>query len=46
MKCTLEEAKVALVKSKEDMTRYYNQNRLKAPKYKPGDKVYLDATDI
>ena len=46
MKSTLEEAKAALAKSKDDMTRYYNQRRTKAPEYKPGDKVYLDASDI
>jgi transposase InsO family protein len=46
MKSTLEEAKAALAKSKDDMARYYDQNRTKAPEYKPGDKVYLDAGDI
>jgi len=46
MKSTLEEAKAALAKSKDDMARYYNQKRTKAPEYKPGDKVYLDASDI
>lgn len=46
MKATLEEAKAALVKSKDDMARYYNQRRTPAPEYKPGDKVYLDASDI
>ena len=46
MKSTLEEAKAALVKSKEDMARYYNQKRSTAPEYKPGDRVYLDASDI
>jgi transposase InsO family protein len=46
MKTTLEEAKAALVKSKDDMTRYYNQKRIRAPEYNPGDKVYLDASDI
>jgi hypothetical protein len=46
MRNTLEEAKAALVKSKDDMARYYNQRRSAAPKYKPGDKVYLDASDI
>jgi transposase InsO family protein len=46
MKSTLEEAKSALTKSKDDMTRYYNQRRMAAPEYKPGDKVYLDASDI
>jgi hypothetical protein len=46
MKSTLEEAKVALAKSKDYMASYYDQNRIKAPEYKPGDKVYLDAGDI
>ena len=46
MKSTLEEAKAALAKSKDDMTKYYNQGRTPAPEYKPGDKVYLDASDI
>ena len=46
MKNTLEEAKAALVKLKDDMERYYNQRRTPAPDYKPGDKVYLDASDI
>jgi hypothetical protein len=46
MRNTLEEAKAALAKSKDDMTRYYNQKRSTAPEYKPGDKVYLDASNI
>jgi len=35
-----------LVKSKDDMAKYYDRNRTPAPDYKPGDKVYLDASDI
>ena len=46
MASTLEEAKAALSKSKDDMARYYNQRREPAPEYKPGDRVYLDASDI
>jgi hypothetical protein len=46
MKNTLDEAKAALSKSKDDMARYYNQRRTPAPDFQPGDKVYLDATDI
>jgi hypothetical protein len=46
MKSTLDEAKAALAKSKDDMARYYNQRRSAAPKLVPGDKVYLDASDI
>jgi hypothetical protein len=46
MKNSLEEAKAALQKSKDDMARYYNQHRTKAPTFEPGDKVYLDASDV
>jgi transposase InsO family protein len=46
MKNSLEEAKAALQKSKDDMARYYNQRRTPAPTFKPGDHVYLDATDV
>jgi len=46
MKSATEEAKSAIRKTQEDMTRYYNQKRTPAPVYKPGDQVYLDASDI
>jgi hypothetical protein len=46
MKDTLEEAKAALVKSKDDMARYYNQRRTPTPVFKLGNKVFLDAADI
>jgi len=46
MKSTTEEAKSAIRKAQEDMTRYYNQRRSPAPVFKPGDRVYLDASDI
>ena len=46
MRSTLEEAKLALAKSKDDMARYYNQRCVPAPEYQPGDKVYLDASDM
>jgi len=46
MRSSLDEAKAALAKSKDDMARYYNQRRLPAPDFQPGDKVYLDAADI
>jgi len=46
MKATLEEAKLALNKSKDDMARYYNWRRTPAPVFSPGDKVFLDAGDI
>ena len=46
MKSTTEEAKSAIRKAQEDMMRYYNRRRTPAPMYKPGDRVYLDASDI
>ena len=46
MEAALEEAKAALVKSKDDMAKYYDQRRTPALEYQPGDKVFLDASDI
>ena len=46
MKSTLDEAHAALGKSKDDMARYYNQQRTPAPTFVAGEKVYLDASDI
>jgi len=37
MKSAMEEAKSAIRKAQEDMTRYYNRKRTPAPVYKPGD---------
>ena len=46
MEDALEEAKAALAKSGDNMAKYYDQRWTLAPDYKPGDKVYLDASDI
>jgi Chromo (CHRromatin Organisation MOdifier) domain len=46
MKSTLDEARAALSKSKEEMAQYYNRRRSPAPQYKPGDKVFLNSSDI
>jgi len=46
MKDTLEEAKSALAKAKDDMAQYYNRHRSPAPSFSPGDMVYLDSEDI
>ena len=46
MEDTLMEAKAALAKSKDKMAKYYDPRQTPAPVYKPGDKVYLDASDI
>ena len=46
MEDALKEAKAALAKSKDDMTKYYNWRRTPALDYQPRDKVYLDASNI
>jgi len=46
MKDTLEEAKSALAKAKDDMAWYYNRRHSPAPSFSPGDMVYLDSEDI
>jgi len=46
MESTTKEAKSAIRKAQEDMMRYYNRRRSLAPVFKPGDRVYLDASDI
>ena len=46
MQRSLEEARSALAKAKDDMARYYDQQRVPAPEYQPGYRVYLDTSDI
>ena len=46
MKSTLEEAKSAIQKSKDDMARYYDRRREPAPVFRPRDLVFLDSSDI
>jgi len=46
MRMAIEEAKSAIRKAQEDMKRYYNRCRTLAPVFNPGDKVFLDASDI
>jgi hypothetical protein len=46
MEGALEEAKAALAKSKDDMAKYYDWKWTPSPDYKPGNKVYLDTSDI
>lgn len=40
------EAKAALVKAKDEQARYYNRRWAPTPVFKPGDKVWLDSSDI
>jgi len=46
MESATKEAKSAICKAQEDMARYYNRRRSPAPVFKPGDRVYLDISDI
>jgi hypothetical protein len=46
MKSTTEEACSAIKRSKDNMAQYYNHHWTLAPEFKPGDKVFLDASDI
>jgi hypothetical protein len=46
MASTLEEAKSALAKAKNNMAQYYNCRSTPALVYKIGDMVYLDSQDI
>ena len=46
MKVALKEAAVALNQAKEDMAWYYNQRHLPTPTFRPGDKVYVDASNV
>jgi len=46
MESATEETKSAIHKAQEDMTKYYNRRRSPAPVFQPGDRVYLDASDI
>jgi hypothetical protein len=42
----LEEAKSAIAKAKDEYAMYYNRQREPAPVFKPGDRVWLDGSDI
>ena len=46
MEDALMEAKAALAKSKDKMSKYYDRRWTPTPVYQPGDKVYLDTSDI
>jgi len=46
MRTAIEEAKSAIRKAQDDMKRCYDRRRTPAPVFNPGDKVFLDASDI
>jgi hypothetical protein len=42
----IEEAKVALTKAKDEYAMYYNRQCKPPPVFAPGDRVWLDGSDI
>jgi len=46
MRIAIKEAKSVIYKAQDDMKRYYDHRRTLALVFKPGDKVFLDASDI
>jgi len=46
MRMAIEEAKSAICKAQDDMKRYYNCRRTPAPVFNPGNKIFLDTSDI
>jgi len=46
MRTVIEEAKSAIYKAQDDMKRYYDRRRTPSPVFNPGDKVFLDTSDI
>jgi len=46
MRMAIKEAKSVICKVQDDMKKYYDRQRTLAPVFKPGNKVFLDASDI
>ena len=46
MRTAIDEAKSTIHKAQDDMKRYYDRRRTPAPVFNPGDKVFLNASDI
>jgi len=46
MRAAIDEAKSAIHKAQDDMKRYYDRRRTLALVFKPGNKVFLDTSDI
>jgi len=46
IRTAIEEAKSTIRKAQDDMKRYYDRRRTPALVFNPGDKVFLDASDI
>ena len=46
MRTAIDKAKSAIRKAQDDMKRYYDWHRTPALVFNPGDKVFLNASDI
>jgi len=46
MRMAIEEVKSTICKAQEDIKRYYDRHRTPAPVFNPGDKVFLNTSDI
>jgi len=46
MRMAIKEAKSAICKAQDNMKRYYNCRRTPAPVFNPGDRVFLNVSDI
>jgi hypothetical protein len=46
MALVIEEAKAALTKAKDEYAMYYNRRHKPAPVFAPGDRVWLDGSNI
>jgi len=46
IRTAIDEAKYTICKTQNDMKRYYNRQRTPALVFKPGNKVFLDTSDI
>jgi len=46
MRTVIDEAKSTIHKTQDDIKRYYDRHRTLAPVFNPGDKVFLNVSDI
>jgi len=46
MRMAIKEVKSVIHKAQDDMKKYYDRRRTLALVFKPGNKVFLDASDI
>jgi len=46
IRMAIKKAKSVIHKAQDNMKKYYDRRRTLAPVFKPGNKVFLDASDI